>query len=256
MKMQTWIVLPDHQVPYEDKKTLKAVEAYMADHRFDGCINLGDFMDLNCISHWNEGQPGNTEMMRLSEDYDAGNEILDRQLAILRKKNRDVRYVLIEGNHEFRAKFMMQKFPALKGTLDVEKNLHLKERGVEWVPFWSDNRRTFRIGKAMFVHGRNTSKFHAEKMSSIYGCSVYYGHTHDVMEYPRTMQGDNSTIVGKSLGCLCRYDQAYLKGAPTNWQQAFAVFNFFPDGKYTEQTIRIFSHRFYAGGKVYDGNKL
>lgn len=256
MKQQTWIVLPDMQAPYEDKVTMRAVEAYIADHRFDGLINLGDFMDLNCISHWNEGQPGNTELLRLSDDFDAGNEILDRQLSLLRKHNKSARYVLIEGNHDYRAKDMMAKFPALKGTLDVEKNLRLRERGVEWIPFWSDKRKVFRLGKAIFVHGQYTSKYHAARMVENYGCSVYYGHTHDVQEFPKVMRGDDSTIVGKSLGCLCRYDQSYLRGAPTNWQQAFAIFNFFPDGMYTEQTVRIFRHRFRVNGKTYDGTKL
>lgn len=255
MKPQRWIVLPDMQVPYEDQKTMKAVEQYIADQRFDGLVNLGDFMDLNCISHWNEGRPGDTEMMRLEDDWAVGNSILDRQQKILRSKNKDARYVLIEGNHEFRAKDMMARLPALKGSLDVEKNLHLAERGVEWVPYWSNKRKIFTLGKANFCHGLFTNQYHAAKMVTRFGRNIYYGHTHDVQEHSLAHLGDNHTIVGKSLGTLCRYDQQYLKGAPTNWQQAFAVFDFFEDGTYTEHTVRIFNHRFKMDGKVYDGRK-
>ena len=59
---QTWLVLPDMQIPFEDKVTMRAVEAYMADvaesdHPFDGYINLGDFLDFSEISRWNKNNP-------------------------------------------------------------------------------------------------------------------------------------------------------------------------------------------------------
>ena len=40
------------QVPHEDKQTMRAVEAYMASERWDYYINLGDFMDFNCVSRY------------------------------------------------------------------------------------------------------------------------------------------------------------------------------------------------------------
>jgi hypothetical protein len=67
--------------------------------------------------------------------------------------------------------------------------------------------------------------------------------------------GNDKTIVGKSLGCLCDINQKYMKGNPSNWQQAIAVFYIFPDGYYTEHTMRIFKHRFATmDGKIYDGD--
>ena len=252
--MQKWIVLPDMQVPYEDPVTLRAVEAYMADNRWDGCLNLGDFLDFAELSRFDEDSPGR-KVDRTATTFERGREILERQLSILRKRNKKCRYVLLEGNHEFRVEDYMDKHPELKGMLEVSKGLGLKDLGVEWVRSWSRG-DVFRLGNAFFVHGKYTNKYHAAKMVDTYGVCIYYGHTHDVQEFPKVLRGNDKTIVGKSLGCLCRYDQVYLKGSPTNWQQAFAVFHVFPDGFYTEQTVRIFKHRFVSpDGRVYQGKK-
>jgi hypothetical protein len=43
----------------------------------------------------------------------------------------------------------------------------------------------------------------------------------------------------------------YMQGAPDKWQQAFAVFEFMPDGEYGYSVIRINNHRFVYGGKIY-----
>jgi hypothetical protein len=39
--------------------------------------------------------------------------------------------------------------------------------------------------------------------------------------YPRTFR--NRVVWGAECGCLCRFDQAYLKGKQPNWQQGCAV---------------------------------
>lgn len=252
MKIARWIVLPDMQVPYEDKRTLAVVEAYMADHKWDGYLNLGDFLDFNEISTHTEGKRG-AVVERVSKTFAAGNEILDRHQAIIRKGNPAAQMVVLEGNHDYRATSYTEKHHELGDLLDVPKGLRLAERKIEWVPAWSKG-KLFRLGNAYFTHGLITSKYHAAVMAQRYGVCIYYGHTHDVMEFPVVLRGNNKTIVGKSLGCLCRYDQSYLKGAPTNWQQAFAVFHVMPDGFYTEHTVRIFKHRFVSPeGKLYQG---
>ena len=250
--MERWIVLPDMQVPYHDKLTLRAVEKYMAAHRWDGYINLGDLCDFNELSRFNEGFPGRIAE-RVDQTFAAVNEILDRHQAIIRKRNPDARYILIEGNHDYRAVTYTEKHPELGDSLNVPKNLHLASRGFEWVPSWSKG-KLFKLGNAYFMHGLITSKYHAAVMAARYGVPTYYGHTHDIQEFPMVLHGADKTIVGKSLGCLCRYDQAYMKGTPSNWQQAVSTFFVLPNGFYTEYTSRIFNHRFVGpDGAIYEG---
>lgn len=245
------------QTPFEDRVTLKAVEKYMGEEYWDYVINLGDFMDFNCISHFNAGLPGLTLGETLEKDYDHANEILDRHVKLARKKNDSCEIVLLEGNHDYRVVIYGNRFPELGELLSVPRMLGLKRRGVKWVKSWSRG-ELYKIGHATFHHGRYVNIYHAAKMCRAYGTNIFYGHTHDIQEFSVVLEGADKTIKGKSLGCLCEYDQKYLKGNPTKWQQAITVFYFHEDGFFQEHTIPIFKNRFIGptNGKVYDGRKL
>jgi hypothetical protein len=244
------------QVPHEDKRTMRAVEAYMADERWDYYINLGDFMDFNCVSRYVRDLPRQKIGQTIAKDYEAGNAVLDRHCKAARRKNPRCEMVLLEGNHDYRIEAHIDKYPELEGCAEMENMLKLRERGIEWIRCHRDG-ATYSIGHATFIHGRFTNKYHSYKHCDYYGCNIFYGHTHDVQEYGKVLHGEDKTIKGKSLGCLCDYKQAYIKGNPTNWQQAFAVFWFFLDGYFQEHTSAIFKHRFIGptNGKVYDGRR-
>lgn len=252
MKIQRWAVLPDCQVPYHDVRSLAAVEKYLAAHRWDGYINLGDLCDFNEISRYNEGFPGRVKE-RVDQTFAAVNAILDRHQSIIRARNKDARFVLLEGNHDYRAVAYTEQHPELGKTLSVPDNLRLKERGFEWVPNWSKG-KLFKLGNAYFSHGLSTTKYHSSVMAARYGVCIFYGHTHDIQEFPMVLHGPDKTIVGKSLGCLCKYNQKYLKGAPTNWMQAVSTFFIFPDGYFTEYTSKIFRHKFVGPDGILYGS--
>jgi hypothetical protein len=252
-KSADWIILPDMQVPYEDKRTMVAVERYMAANRWDGYLNLGDFLDFNELSSYTEDRPGAVRE-DVASTFDAGNEILNRHCDILRRNNRDCRMVLLQGNHDYRAVSYAEKFPALRRHLDVKKNLRLKERKIEWVPSWEKG-RAFKIGHAHFIHGLYINKYHAMRMVETYGVCIYYGHTHDVSFSPKVTRGNNKTLEGGSLGCLCRSDPRWHTGKPTNWQQAVGTLRLWGGGgNYNLYTTRIFNHRFRCPkGTLYKG---
>lgn len=257
-KVQRWLVLPDLQLPYEDKRTIKAIESYMKDvakssHPFDGWLQLGDFLDFNELSRFNAGYEASIKE-DVAESFAAGNEFLDRQQKLILSGNRNARFVLLQGNHNYRAVDYALKFPFLKGILDYEKNLRLKERKIKYVKCWENKQNVFSLGKANFIHGNFVCTNHAKKMVDVYGTNIFYGHVHDVMEFPRQMMGKDKTIAGKSLGTLCRYDQKYLKGNPTSWQQSFSEFWILPNGFFNEFGVKIFNHGFTApSGKFYSG---
>lgn len=249
MSYEKWLVLPDPHIPYEDKITYTAIGKYMEDEKWDGLIILGDFLDFNEISKYNQDAP-RRKTEKVKETFKAGNAFLDKLQKTVGKK---CQIVLIEGNHDFRVEDYMDKHEELDGLLDIADNLRLKERGIKWVKNWSKG-ELFSKGHAKFAHGQFISTHHAKKMAQTYGACIFYGHTHDIMEHPIEYYGDDKTIVGKSLGCTCDYNQKYLKGNPTKWQQAISVFYFFSDGFFQENTIKIFKHRFVGlNGKVYDG---
>lgn len=221
-----------------------AVEKYMRAHQWDGYVNIGDFMDLDSISRFNENSPGEKENKRLDQDYLEGNTILDRHQAIIRKRNRKARFVYLEGNHEYRIEDYFKKHPELKdGHYAVKNALRLEERGFEWIRSWSNN-EPFSLGKANFVHGKYTNQYHPAKMANKYGDNIFYGHTHDMMCHAVAHEFHPDKVhVGQSIGCLCK-PQKYMKGSLNNWQQGFMVLFLLPDGKFNYYLPRIFNHQF------------
>ena len=249
---QRWIILPDMQVPYHDRRSLAAVESYMGVHRWDGYLNLGDFLDFNELSSHVTGRPGAVRE-DVATTFAAGRVILTRHMGLVRAKNSKARMVLLQGNHDYRAIAYAERNPGLKEHLDVPKNLYLRERNIEWVPSWEKG-KVFKLGHAHFIHGHFITKYHAARMVDHYGVCIYYGHTHDVSLFPKVTLGNGKTLEAGSLGCLCRYDQKYLKGTPTNWQQAVSTLFLQKNGDYNLYVSRIFKHRFTGpDGVLYQG---
>lgn len=245
---QRWIVLPDTHLPYEDKATYRAVESYAKDHKWDGWIQLGDLIDFNELSRFEAGNNRLDKVGAIQKSYKVAGEFLDRWRTIVGPK---ARMVYIEGNHEDRITQYLEKNPEGVGMLEAPNALRLSQRKIEWIPFWSQG-QLFKLGNAYFCHGRATGLNHTRKMLDKYGVCLYYGHLHDIQLTSKERWGDDKTIEAGSLGCLSRYDQTYLKGNPTNWQQGFGVFHIFPDGFYSHYTVRIFKHRFVSPeGKEY-----
>jgi len=253
MRIRRWIVLSDLQVPYQDDRSLAAVEKYMAAHRWDGYIQIGDFMDFDSISSFNKQAPRRKEGKRIFRDFETANAILDRHQRIIRKRNPKAEFVLLEGNHEERVERWLDENPEFDGFFDVPRLLRLAERRIKWVRSWSRG-EVFKVGKASFTHGLYTNQYHAKKMLDAEAASIFYGHTHDMMCIPRSRRDKEDLQVGQSLGCLCEMEQSYMKGKPSNWQQGFGVFHFLPDGTYTYYTPRIINHRFVGpDGVLYGG---
>ena len=245
------LVLPDIHVPVHDDISLRAIEAYAQNYDWDSIGYLGDFMDFDSISHHSKGNIEAITRTTIEHDLRIGNELLDRH----EKISANNRW-LISGNHDYRAVRFAQENPQFKGLLEVQNSLHLKNRGIEFIDFWGTG-QVKRIGKATFIHGLYCNDAHAKKHVQTYGTNVFYGHLHDRQLYSLCHNGDNKTLIGESLGCLCKYRQFYMRGRPNRWVQAFAVFHFFPDGYFNHYVVDIFKHRFISPeGDIYDGTKI
>lgn len=238
-KIRSAIVFPDIQVPYQDTKAIQAVLQYASRQRWEYCVIIGDFLDLECLSGFVKGKPGAVEGQTLARDLEMGRGFLDLICVAVRKVNPACEVVLLEGNHEYRATRIAEESPHFKYELDIPARLELKAKNIKWVPSWSKD-TLYRIGKAYFLHGRWTNEHHAKKHALRYGVNIFYGHTHDIQRFALHRKGDGQTIIGQSMGCLCRYNLNYTKGAPTNWQQAFGVFRFWPDGRFAHQLVPVF----------------
>ncbi|MEA2036690.1 MAG: hypothetical protein U9O94_04230 [Nanoarchaeota archaeon] len=246
-KVKTVVMIPDLQVPFHDKKALNLVLKYIKDTKVDEVIILGDFMDIFSLSSHADGRPGQLENHRIFDEYKQGNKVLDK----IQKASKNCKLTYLEGNHEFRVERYYDKFPVLRGQLDVDKCLNFKERGIKYVKCYT-NGDVYQLGNAYFHHGLYINDHHAKKHVSNFGVNIFYGHTHDFQSYSKVLWGEDKTIVGQSLGCLCDYKQSYVKGNPTSWQLGFGVFYIRPSGFFTYYTPRIFDYKFVApNGKIY-----
>ena len=241
------IVLPDTQIPYHDKKTIKAVFSYIKDFKPDEVIQLGDFMDFDCISHWNAGNLRAIAGKTILDDYLVGNLLLDELQAVAPK----AKITIISGNHDARVEKYIDANPQMEGMLEFEKALKFKERGINYVDFWGKG-KIYKIGNASFIHGLYTGEHHAKKHVQQFGTNIFYGHLHDVQAHSLVHMGKDKSLVGQSLGCLCTYDQQYMKGKPSKWRQAFGIFYFLPNGNFTYYVVQIFNHSFVSPeGRLY-----
>lgn len=241
--VQRVLVLPDPHVPQHDKKIWEPVLEYVSDNEWDEWICLGDLMDFNQVSRWTKSNIRKIAASSLKKDYDAGNLWLDQlQEAV----GWNTPGTVIEGNHDYRIELYLDEYPQFEGMLEVPFNLNLEERGINWVPYWSKG-ELYTKGHAVFCHGKWHSVNHAKAHAEKFGTNVFYGHIHDIQSHSVERLGDDCTIVGQSLGCLCEYDQGYIRGAQiTKWQQGFGVFYFLPDGNFNYYVVRIIDGKFIS----------
>lgn len=245
------IILPDTHIPWQDTKSLAAVENFMADYKWDEYVHLGDLLDFDMISKFNADLLRQLETRRILKDYDIANDFLDRHQSIVRKNNKEAKFTLLQGNHEDRMERFLDKAPQFAGLLEVETNLRLAERGVKWVRSWTDG-DLHRIGKLNFSHGLYTNKYHASKMVDSFGVSVVYGHTHDSQSYGKSMRGKNKVIKATSLGFLADENKLkYMRNRPNNWSQAFGIADIRPDGNFNLLVVDIINHQFSVNGRIY-----
>jgi predicted phosphodiesterase len=252
MGYEKWLVLPDTQWPYIDKQAVKSVLSYAKSQRWDGCLQLGDFMDWDFISRWTKENARRVEGQRFIREYEGANKFLDEIQSAVRARNPKAKIVILEGNHDNRIEQVIDKTPMFEGMIEMEKNLHFKERGILYWKYWT-HRKPFQIGKALFIHGEYTNDAHAKKHALNFGKNLFYGHTHDHQLYSKTTMG--RTIQAESLGTLSRYDLVYMGRKPSNWSQCFATFYFKPNGTFNHYVTNIFNGEFIApDGKEYKSN--
>jgi predicted phosphodiesterase len=240
----------DHHYPYEDKVTMVNVEKYLAEKTFDYVIYGGDICDFDFISKFSKDSSRQTRNKSFIKQYDTVNAALDRHQAL----QSTAQFVLLEGNHDYRAEAYLDSHEESEGVLEVEKGLHLKERGIKWVRSWSQG-EIYTIGKASFSHGVYCNDLHAKRHATQFGHNLFYGHTHDFQQYAVVRLGDDNTFMGQSCGCLQMYRPDYIRGKPTRWQQGFVEFHFWPNGNFNFFPVLIFNHSFIAPDGTYYGSE-
>lgn len=238
----------------EDSQVLrKLVLPFVRERRkeIDVVVQLGDLLDLPSLSRHESFREIDEALDLANDDYKYGAAWLEE----LYEECPKAQWYILEGNHDYRAKSFCtsRRQRHLLASLDVPTRLNLKQfANLSWVPYWSDKRRLVHLGKAAFGHGLSVSANHPKVMAAKYpGTNIYYGHVHDAQSFSPPTFVKDSLNEARSLGCLCRLDQPYLQGAPTNWCQMITLMYLFKDGTYTMHPIPIIKGKFVFEGKEY-----
>lgn len=245
------VVQSDTHVPFHDPLALTAFKKFCDWYKPHGLINIGDFWEAEAVSHWPAKGYG---PRRVVEEAKPCRTELDEIDAAVGSQCKWKRFFI--GNHEdWLDQYMIARAPELMGGLEefdmeitVKKLLGLKERGYRMVPI----NEILQVGHAHFIHGYFTNQHHAKKHLDVFGCNIYYGHTHDVQSTTNvTVDG---LLQASSLGCLRDLGAEFLKGKPNKWVHSFGIFEFQRNGTYTFTSPIMIDRRFSYAGILFDGN--
>lgn len=218
---------------------IKALQAFQP----TDVVVLGDFIDCYTVSQHRK-DPG--RQLLLSQEVLAANAGLDQ----LDDVARDSRKWFVKGNHEHRlSNYIADHAPALHGMLDVDRLLHLKNRGWHVTPYGE----TLRIGRLNISHdfGDCGEKAVAKARVKVEGNAVI-GHVHSMQVYYLSNMRGRAKVAASFgwLGSFKDIDYRHRDVARRCWQHGFGVGYMESNGTVHLQAIPIVDGRCVLEGKV------
>lgn len=248
MRPQVHLVVPDVHTPFQNDTLVNKVCLLARDIRPDGIVFLGDFLDLFTLSKYSEDSLYQLKDLTLSDEYDAGREVLSRFLSAL---PRGCQKVFIYGNHEDRHFRELQKKDHAKYGKELtppDEALRLHERKFTVLTDWKSD--SFRLGLHLeLIHGTfcgvHTAKRHLDEFEG----SAMMGHSHRFQTYVTGKRGSYN------IGFLGQKDSkgfAYCARATRQkWVNGFAVVYVMADGSFIASPVSCWNDQFIFNGKLY-----
>lgn len=257
MILKNYLIIPDLQIPYHDKRFANNLIRYAADLNPTGVIFIGDNVDCNAPATWNKGT-AEEFAGTLQNEFDVWYE-LGYQLRVGEGYSGFVGVHM--GNHEKRIRsYLRTKAPALASLreLDLEKLMRLEELDFvglpdhyDIAPGWVTHHGDY--ASLSDIAGRSASNY-----SSKIGKSVIMGHTHRAGIIPESYgyNGRWKWRYGVEVGHAMDTRKAGYTNGVANWQKAFGVLDVWDDGKYIQPRL-VYARpdgSFVDGGTLYARN--
>lgn len=253
--MKRIVVISDTQIPYEDRRAVKNVIAFIGNYMPDEVVHIGDLMDYPQPSRWTKGTRAEFEGSVFEDSEQAKRRFLDP----LRKAYSGPIKV-IEGNHDERPRLYLEKHaPALAESkqFHFENLLDFDGFGIEAIRGFYDFAPDW-----VMTHGHlglplsNLAGRSAMRAAIKLGKSVVQGHTHRIGLAAETYgyRGKTTTRTGVEIGNLMDIKKAsYLKTGAANWQKGFAIMHV-NGSNVTPELVPVHPNgSFVASGFAYDG---
>ena len=249
------VVTPDKHFPYADIPAIKAVCKAIKLVKPNIYVDLGDTGEWEAFSKhkWRGKQKPPLEYLidgfdRDVKNVNSGMDIIDEALDKVNCKEKH----FCEGNHEQWLNFTVQEHPYLPQYI-VKNALNLEERGYKYYP----NGEYLDIGKLSFYHGNHYGgQYHTANHLRKLSCNIMYGHWHDLQHMTATHK--DGPIGAWSIGCLKDMSDevnAWLGHRKINWAHAFAIVDYYDNGRFTVDVVQIIDGKARVWGQLIDGNK-
>lgn len=243
------ILMGCNHVPFENKRLHEGIIELLKDYKSElkGFHLLGDFMDINTLSSHDKGKFTAVKDLTLTEEYEAGNELLDKFEEALPE---DCWKTYMYGNHEDRYNRWMSNMDNAKTPLpSPTEALNLWDRGYQVKESWSQD--YFTIGKGFDIfHGIyfsiHNAKAHLDKLRT----SCAYVHTHRTQSYTEGQMG------AYNLGACADFKSKAFNYATrpmkAQWSNGFGILMIDENGDHYMTQIKVSPEgRFYFGTKQY-----
>tara|TARA_R100000808_G_scaffold8233_1_gene23336 strand:- start:2839 stop:3618 length:780 start_codon:yes stop_codon:yes gene_type:complete len=248
------IATPDKHFPLHDQPAINALCKAINLVKPDTYVDLGDIGEWGEFSHWKwkrkKKPPLEMMMPLLNKEVELVNKGQDQIDEALDKVGCKEKYIT-EGNHDNWLNMFVEEHPYLPDYM-FRKAMKLKERGYTYYPFG----KHLKIGKLYFYHGHQYGgQYHTANHLRKLACNIMYGHWHDLQQMSAThIDGPKSAW---SIGCLkdmANDKNEWLGNRRVNWAHAFAIIDFYDQGRFTVDVVQIIEGKCSIYGNLIDGN--
>jgi hypothetical protein len=224
-----------HIEPDQDLSHFSKLGQFIVDERPDVVIDLGDFVSMSAVSHWDASKKLAMEGRRYQKDIEAGKEAIQRLTNPLyelqfkqiaqKKKLYTPRLIHMDGNHEAWVHKYVEQNPVLDGSMDLWKDLGI-----------TDHFKCFKYKSVLNIGGVNF--MHAPIAGNdmpLSGCNipakalarfsghVVFAHYHRY-EVANLTRIDSRTTRAISTPMVCNTRPHYLsESAPVNMTTGFLM---------------------------------
>jgi predicted phosphodiesterase len=250
------VVISDTQIPYDDRKAVRALIRFIGDYQPDRLIHIGDLMDYPTPARWSKGTAAEFALQMHADNEQAKTRFLGPIREVYEGE-----FGVHEGNHDLRPREYLTKYaPALaefERQFNIENLLEFNGFGIELLqefnrvaPGWITT-HGHRGKISLNQTAGNTALGAAKKFQT----SVVMGHTHrlGVLSHTFGYGGDETKrVTGMEVGNLMNMKLAeYLKGGTGNWQQGFGLLTI--DGQHVKaETVPVHRGRFTVDGFTWE----
>jgi predicted phosphodiesterase len=255
MMNKTVLVIPDgHVDDVHDLSRFAYLGNLIVERKPDMIVQLGDFVTVGSLSHFDMKKSRKMEGMRFSSEMQAGRTALDllfgpmnkynEKMKVQKRKKYEPEVIWCEGNHEFRVESYLDYHPHLVGQLELflPQNLNYGAYPItEIVPY----REFITRDGISYTHAPinaackpTTGKFALYRASEIFATSIVFGHLHR-KEGLNLMRHGGGILQVFSAGCFFEHVDDYALGAQNIYWRGVQMLHVWDEGRFDIEEIGI-----------------